>query len=285
MRRLTRSWDPQRERDKIVHDIQVEQQKAQVELRVIQQLLAEQLYLVSQRGPTAAKPEALPGLSDFSDVYQKLEDEPEKRTVVLKTLDKELLEETLQHAQRKAESFAFDCAEVMRKEVEVCDSVSTHVCESVGLKCCLALNRNDALLESQRASALSAYKTTAMVLHPPKVMITTTVTVSCRSPTCRRSHLASSLRGSDTSSQTSTPPTPMPGPAQTARAARSSSARDTTRTGFPCPCSPVTSNFRTAVCSPPFQQSPRIPQSPSSLLCASSSLQRCGELCASHVKV
>ena len=112
-------WISQRERDKVVHDIQIEQQKAQMELRGIQQMLAEQLYIVSQRGPTDAKRDPLPGLSDFSDVYQKLEDEPEKRSVILKTLDKELLEETLQYAQRKVENFAFDCAEAMRKEVEV----------------------------------------------------------------------------------------------------------------------------------------------------------------------
>lgn len=69
-------------------------------------------------GDSAACPQEWQSL-DHVDVFERLMDEPDKAPVMLRLLSREVLKDTAEYAARKIENFAFECSEMMAKELEV----------------------------------------------------------------------------------------------------------------------------------------------------------------------
>lgn len=106
----------QKQRELACHRAQVEYQKRGLRLQEIQQVL--RVAAQTRRQPSA-KAEGIPGLSDCSDVFARLEEDFAKGKIVLKSLSKELLEDSVEYAGRQLEAFTNDASENMRKKVEV----------------------------------------------------------------------------------------------------------------------------------------------------------------------
>lgn len=58
-------------------------------------------------------------MSDFSDVYDKLEEEPDKAPLIVRRLSKDVLEDLAAFVKRKMENFTADGGQGMDKEIEV----------------------------------------------------------------------------------------------------------------------------------------------------------------------
>jgi hypothetical protein len=98
------------------HTAQTECQKRLHKLQEIQQVLR---IAADNSRKSAVKSESIPGLSDFSDVFEKLDEDFVKGKIVLKTLSKDLLQETAEYASRQLEAFTNDANETMRRKLDV----------------------------------------------------------------------------------------------------------------------------------------------------------------------
>ena len=98
------------------HAAQTECQKRLYKLQEIQQVLR---IASDNSRKSAVKSESIPGLSEFSDVFEKLDEDFAKGKIVLKTLSKDLLQETAEYASRQLEAFTNDANETMRRKLDV----------------------------------------------------------------------------------------------------------------------------------------------------------------------
>jgi hypothetical protein len=103
-------------REKAVTDIRMEQQRAFGRLRGLQSLVTGALR--SRSTKSEIKDEAS-GLGDFSEVFDKLEEEPDKASLVIRRQSREVLEDLASFIDRKVEGYALDGGQGLDKELEV----------------------------------------------------------------------------------------------------------------------------------------------------------------------
>lgn len=107
----------QNDRENALVDLQNEQRQAYAKLVKLQCEVSAHLR-ASQKKSGQVKDED-PVLSDFSDVYDKLEEEPAKVSVILKRVSKDLLEDLDSFIRRRIEAFSAIGGQSLDKELEV----------------------------------------------------------------------------------------------------------------------------------------------------------------------
>lgn len=107
----------QNDRENALVDLQNEQRKAYAKLAKLQCEVSAHLR-ASQKKTAHIKDED-PAFSDFSDVYDKLEEEPAKTSVILKRVSKEVLEDLDGFIRRRIEAFSAEGGQSLDKELEV----------------------------------------------------------------------------------------------------------------------------------------------------------------------
>lgn len=98
-------------------DIRISQQTAYGKLAKLQCLITTTLRIPSNKDEGIKEED--PSLRDFSDVYDRIEEEPDKASVIVRRLSKEVLEDLAAFVKRKVEAFSTDGGQGFEKELEV----------------------------------------------------------------------------------------------------------------------------------------------------------------------
>lgn len=120
----------QMQQENTLQEIRIEQQKAYALITRLQSLCQGCLRAASQSSSSAIKDE-YSALQDFSDIYDRMEEQPEKAPVLLKRVSKSTLEDLLTFIARKLESFTSE--QDLQRELTVGGAPFKHMYDSLTL--------------------------------------------------------------------------------------------------------------------------------------------------------